>query len=216
MADGVGEGVDVVVAKLRALLGRCQFRGEREVGIGPALRSDQKIHQSPLAGAGIADVDALALQIVEDGHAGILAGHNGERLGVQREHGAQVFVLAGVGEIRLAIIGVVLNVGLHDTEFQVAALDRVHVEHRTAGRFDRAADAVFAAVLVHQTADRTARRIIDASDAARSDRDELLILSARGAHAGGAEQRGRQAHSQELVWLHVCVSFCCTLALSGV
>jgi hypothetical protein len=82
-----------------------------------------------------------------------------------------------------------MHVGLRDAHVELAALDRVDVEHRAAGRFDRAADAVLRAVLVDEPADRSARRVIDAGYAAGADRDESLLRLRCGATASAASAR---------------------------
>jgi hypothetical protein len=91
---------------------------------------------------GVADVHALALEILEGLDPGIGARDHGEGLGVDREHRAQAFERALLLEREVPLIGVELPVGLRDAEFQLAAADGVDVEDRPAGRFDAAADAV--------------------------------------------------------------------------
>src|SRR5690606_1067068 len=84
------------------------------------------------------------------------------------------------------VIGVVADVGLNHAQVELTRLDRVDVEHRTAGRFNGAADAVVLAVFVHQTADGAAGCVIDAGHAARTDTDEFLLCSSRQRrHQGG-------------------------------
>ena len=91
------------------------------------------------------------------------------------EHRAQVAEGAGLLELAHALGGVELDVALGEAEVELAGLDGVDVEHRAAGRFDRAADAVLGAVLVDQAADRAAGRVVHAGDAAGADGDELLL-----------------------------------------
>ena len=140
MADAIEEAVDLVVAERGALLVGLELGGEREVGLGPAHLLQQLFHRGERAGAGIADIEALALEVVELGDAGFLARQHRERLRMHREHRAQI----GIGlalELGLALGGVELHVGLRQAEIELAGLDGVDVEHRAAGRFDRAAEA---------------------------------------------------------------------------
>jgi hypothetical protein len=83
---------------------------------------------------------------------------------------------------------------LRHAEIDLAALDGVHVEHRAARRFDRAAQAVILAVLVDQTANRAARGVVHPGDTASADRDEFLLrLRRRTAERKGADRsRGRE------------------------
>ena len=177
MADAIEEAVDLVVAERGALLVGLELGGEREVRLGPAHLLEQLLHRGQRARAGIADVEALALEVGELGDAGVLARQYRERLGMHREHRAQI----GIGlalELGLALGGVELNVGLRQPEIEFAGLDGVDVEHRAAGRFDRAAKAGFRPALVHQPADRAADRVVDAGHAAGADGDEFLLAAA--------------------------------------
>ena len=68
---------------------------------------------------------------------------SGERLGVQREHRAQVLERTLTLELRAETLeGVVLHVALHDAEVELALAHGVDVVDRAAGALDRAADAV--------------------------------------------------------------------------
>jgi hypothetical protein len=82
---------------------------------------------------------------------------------------------------------------LRDAEVQLAGLDGVDVEHRAAGGFDRAADAVLGAVLVHQAADGAAGRVVHAGDTAGADGDELLLRQGAGPRRGQGQGRGSAA-----------------------
>src|SRR3546814_14975152 len=74
-----------------------------------------------LAGAGIADVHALALEVLEGLDVGILARDHGERLGMHREHRAQLLERAlREGLRRSAVVSVVLPVRLRHAEVEVA------------------------------------------------------------------------------------------------
>src|SRR3546814_1787189 len=77
-----------------------------------------------LAGAGIADVHALALEVLEGLDVGILARDHGERLGMHREHRAQLLERAlRAGLRRSAVVSVVLPVRLRHAEVEVAVAD---------------------------------------------------------------------------------------------
>jgi hypothetical protein len=157
---------------------------------------EQLLHRGAGTGARIADVEALALEILELGDARLLAHQHGEWFGMQREHGAQI--AEGVALVlAVALEGVELDIGLRHAEIEFAGLDRIDVERRTSSRFDRAADSVRAAVLVEQTADCPARGVVDAGDAAGPDGDEALALRRRRL---SAQQRGRQRHRCHAQW----------------
>src|SRR3546814_19178903 len=73
-----------------------------------------------LAGAGIADVHALALEVLEGLDVGILARDHGERLGIHREHRAQLLerdLLEGLRQS--AVVRVLLPVRLRPPEVEV-------------------------------------------------------------------------------------------------
>src|SRR5205085_6128947 len=121
-----------------SLLVGLEFCGEREIIFGPAHLPEQLFHRRKRARAWIADVEALALEILEFGHASVLARQYRERLGMHGEHGSQI----GVGvalKLTLTFGGGELNVGLRQPEIEFARFDGVGVEDRSAGRFDRAA-----------------------------------------------------------------------------
>jgi hypothetical protein len=163
-----------------------EFGGEREVVEGPAERAEQLLHRGAGAGARIADVDALALQVLEGRDVRVRAGQHRERFRMDGEDGAQLRERAVLGESAFALQRVVLHIGLGHAEIQLALADRIHVIGRAAGRFDRAAEAVLLAVLVDEPADRAADGVVDARHAARADRDELLL---RRCQVGPCEQR---------------------------
>ncbi len=187
--DAVGEAVDLAVAQRRAVLVGLEFGGEREVGELPVHRGEQLLHRGARAGARVADVEALALEVGERLDVRFLAGDDGDRLGVQREHGALLGPRAGILERRVALHRVVLDVGLREAHVELAGADGVGVEHRGAGRLDRAADAVLGTVLVDEAADRAAGRVVDAGDATGADGDELLLRGGRRAESAAGERR---------------------------
>ncbi len=175
MTHTVDEGVDLVVAERRAVLVRAELGSKAQIGAGHAHGLEDDIHRGLSARTRRADVDALASEIGKFLDAGIGAGHEGERLGMEREHGAHVAPRTGVGEVLLTFDGVVHDVRLGDAEIKLALLDSVQIVDGSCGGFDRTAEAVLVACLVHQAADGAARGIVDAGDAARSDGDELLL-----------------------------------------
>ena len=56
-----------------------ELGGEREIAELPAHRSQHFFHRRARAGAGIADVEALALEVGEALHVGLLAGQHREQ-----------------------------------------------------------------------------------------------------------------------------------------
>src|SRR3546814_4736423 len=94
----------------RSLLGRLQLGRQGEVSLGPAHAVHQHFHGAALDGAGIADVHALALEVLEGLDVGIIARDHGERLGMHREHGEQLLERAlREGLRRGAVVSVVLQ-----------------------------------------------------------------------------------------------------------
>src|SRR5512139_2504040 len=121
---------------------------------------------------------------------------------MHREDGAQVGIGTGVLEAGEALVGVVLDVRLREPEVELARLDRVDVEHRPAGRLDRAADAVLRAVLVDEAADRAARGVVDAGDTPGADRDELLLGGRGGRERGSSEGDGCERRGDDAMAPH--------------
>ncbi len=189
VAHAVEEPVHLAVAQGRTVLVGLQFGSEREIRELPTHGREHFFHRRARSRAGIAHVEALALEVLELGDVGLLAGHHGEGLGVHGKHGAQVPHGTGVLELADALDGVELHVRLGEAEVELAGLDGVHVEHRTPGGFDRAADTVLGAVLVDQAADGAAGRVVHAGDAAGADGHEFLLRHGRGA-GNGCRQGG--------------------------
>ena len=215
MADRVEEAVDLVVAQGRAVLIGFQLGCEREIRQLPAHGAEQLLHRGARARAGIADIEALALEVLELRDAGFLAREHGERLRMHGINRAQVAVSL-VLVLAFALDRVELHVRLRHAEVEFPCLNGIDVEGRAAGGFHRAADAVLGAILVQQTANRAADRVIDAGDAAGSDRDEFL-LRCTGAGAGNQSQcgdRAEQAFAFEMVWQH-CPLRSCDLGVSA-
>ncbi|MNZ97460.1 hypothetical protein D3C78_1166980 [compost metagenome] len=183
MADEVGHGVDVVVAQRRGLLGRLELGGQGEGRLVPALDAQDLVEGVALAGTGVADVDALALEVVEAGDLGVAAGEDGEHLALQGEHRADVVHRAFGLERRFALHRLVLVVGLHDAEVEFTAADAVDVGHAAAAGRGVALDLVLGRAAVEEPADRLAGHVVDAGLAAGADGDELVLC------LNGAAQR---------------------------
>ena len=99
MADQVEESVDLAIAQRSAMFVGLQLGGEPEVAARPAHRLDQLQGRNLGAGAGIADVEALALQVRDLTDAGLVGRHDGDRLGMQREDRAQVGIRPAITEL---------------------------------------------------------------------------------------------------------------------
>src|SRR5690606_4717113 len=219
VADEVDEAVDLAVAERGAVLVGLELGGEREVGKLPAHRADQLLERGARAGARVAHVEALALEVGEGLDVRFLARDHGDGLGVQREHRAQLLERAVLLELALPLHGVVVHVGLRDAHVELARPDRVYVEDRPAGRLDRAADSVLRAVLVDEAADRPAGGVVHAGDATGSDGDELLLGLGRwkcaeqsGARDGCGDERELHVTSS---WVRVTMMAACSLSTSS-
>ncbi len=112
MSDHVGHGIDVVVSQRRGLLGGLQLFGTGEGILVPAHGIHQHFHGVALTGAGVADIDALAFEILKGIDVGVLAGKDGERLAMQLEDGAQILVSLAF-EVAGTVVGLVLHIGPH-------------------------------------------------------------------------------------------------------
>ncbi len=194
------DSVDLVITQGRRLFRGLQFGCQGKRGLVPTESFEHDAHGRPLPGTGVADIDALALQFVKRGDAGILAGDHGERLTVHREHRPQILVGAVVLELRRAVIGVVLPIRLGHAHVLVAGLDGVDVGDGTTGRRRRAFDAVLRCVAVDQFADRLTDDEVHAGLPAGADGDEFLVCCLGAAegrrHRGDSDGRG-QSFSQE-------------------
>ena len=185
------ERVNFVVAQRPRGFGGFHLRSQFEVVIAVAERLPHHIPGRLGAGAGIADVDALARQIVNVLDAGIGAGDDADRFGVNRKHRAQFLERAGGDERFLAgaVVGVILPVRLGHAHVKFTAADGVNVIHRPAGGLHRTADAVFFASLVDEPANGSAGRIIDAGYAAGADGDKSLLGGVDGCDEYTAERQ---------------------------
>ncbi len=185
MADGVEETVDLAVAQRRTVLVGLQLGCEREFVGRPAERAQQFIHRRTCPRPRVADVEALALEVGELLHIGLLAGDDGEGFRMHRKHRAQVSIGAGILELAHPLERVELDIRLDEAEVELALLDGIDVEDRAAGGLDGAADVVRCTVLVDQSAHRAARGVVDTGDATGTDGDELLLGGNRAAAQGG-------------------------------
>src|SRR5690606_38062982 len=127
MAGHVDHGIDIVVAQRSGLFGGGQLRCQRKVADGPAQRVHHHIHGVPLTGAGVADIEAFALEVLDVFDVGIGARHDRQRLAVQREHGAHVGEGARIGKVLHAFVGLVLDIRLHYAHVHLTAADGIHV-----------------------------------------------------------------------------------------
>ena len=189
MTDQPEVGIDLVVAERLAGFGRLELGGQLEVVAAPAQGRLHDLPGSARAGAGVADIEALALDVIDVLDVGIAPRQHGHRLGMNREDGPQVLELALVLELRGAVVGVVLPIGLGDAELELATANGVDVVDRATGRFDGTANAVLFAVLVDQTADGAAGGIVHTRDTTGADGDEALL-------GGRCRLRGRKAKTR--------------------
>ena len=192
MAHGIADGIDLVVAQGSRLFGGAQFRRQRKVVHAHTHGFQDDLERAARSGTGVADVHALARQVGKGLDAAVGAGHDGEGLGVDGEHGAKVG--EGIALIvRAAVIGVELPVGLGHAHRHAAGPDLVDVVDGSTGRGRGAAQAGGRRVAVHQAADRLTHDVIDARLAAGADGDELFFLrhQRRGTQCHGGAQQDR-------------------------
>jgi len=82
VSDGEDNRVDLVVAQRSCLFGRFQFRGKGKIGSRPTHLLHHDFEGRTGAGAGIAEIDALALEIFKGVDARIRPRNNGKRFRV--------------------------------------------------------------------------------------------------------------------------------------
>ena len=177
MSNQPEQRVDLIVAKRLWGLRGLQLRGQLEIRLGIGM-SHFCPHERPGgfgAGPGVADVDALADEIVDMLDAAIGTGDDRDGLGVHGKYRTQLLERTGLDEGILtgAVVGVVLPVGLGNAHVQLTGADGVDVVDRAAGGLHRAANAVLFLTLVHEPANCTTRGVINAGDATGADGYEL-------------------------------------------
>ncbi len=175
VTDEVAHGVDVVVTQCGSLLGGFQLGDQTEVALLPALDRHDLFHGVTLAGARVADVDALAFQIVEAGDLGVLAGQDGEHFALQGEDGTDVVHGTFGLERGQPLHRLVLVVGLHDAEVEFAAANTVDVGDTAAAGRGVALDLMLGGTTIEEAADRLTCHIIDAGLTAGADGHEALL-----------------------------------------
>ena len=144
---------------------------------------------------GLPILTRLPCEVGEGLDAGIGTRDDVEGLAVHGEDGAQILERALLLELRGAVIGVELPVGLGHAHVHVAGAHRVDVGDRPTGRRGRAADAVLRLAAIDEAADRLADDEVDAGLPAGADGDELLFLSV--GKSPGAKDHGRGGHPTE-------------------
>ena len=137
--------------------------------------SEQHVDGGARAGSRVADIETLALEILELLHAGAIAGHNGQGLRIDGEDGTQVLVSAAFLEAPLALDGVVLHVRLDDGKIDFTLPQRFKVVGRSAAALDGAADAMVRCVAIDEAADGFAGDLVNPAHAARADTDRARL-----------------------------------------
>ena len=173
VADRVDHGIDLVVTQRLGLLGCLEFGSQLEIIGRPAHGFHHDFHGTALPRSGVADVDALAFQILEVLDAGICTCNDGERFGVDGKDGPEFLEGSSLLELAGAVIGMELPVGLRDAHVEFARTDGVNVVDGTARALDSTVDTVLLPVLVDQSADGAAGRVVDTCDTTGPDRHEL-------------------------------------------
>ena len=167
--------VDFVIAKCGCHFDELQFAGKLQIFLLDIERTHDQLSSAACAGARVANVDALALDVGERFDIGILPCDQCEQLRVDRKQRAQfwlrlVFKSAGTSH------GVILRVALGEADVHVATHHGIDIEHRAAGGFYGATQSVILAVGVDEPADRATQRVIDADDTAGANGDEFRLL----------------------------------------
>jgi hypothetical protein len=189
MTDEIGHGIDVVVAQGAGLLGRLELRGEGEDRLVPALFLHDFFEGVTLTGTGVADVDPLALEVVQALDIGVAARQHGEDLTLQREDSADVIHLAFALEWLQTFHGLVLMVRLHDAEVEFAAAQTIDVGYAAAAGGCVALE-VFS-VAVDEATDRLPGDIVNACLATGADGHELLLRLSHTAQPSPRQSGGK-------------------------
>src|SRR5262245_26459273 len=109
-----------------------ELRRQCKVGELPPERAEELLQRDACARARIANVEALALEILKLGDARLLADKHRHRLRVDRIDGAEVSK-GVVLERSLPLEGLEVDIRLHQTEVELTRLERVDVEGGAAG-----------------------------------------------------------------------------------
>jgi hypothetical protein len=96
-------------------------------------------------------------------------------LRMERQHGAKSRE-GGLGIGARSVIGVVAHVGLDKSKFEFAVANRLDVINRAGRYLPRAANAALVQVLVDNSADDIAERIVNSVCFAGADRSEHVKL----------------------------------------
>ena len=176
MTNDIKHRIDLVIAKRLLLFSRLQFGCQCEIVKGPALGVHHDFNGVAATRTRVTDIDTFAFKVIKGFDAGISAGNNGERLRMDREDGTKFRERADVFECFFTIKGIVLNVRLGNAKIQLARTNGVDVVGRTTSGLDRATNAMLFTVFVHQTADCTTCRIVNARHATGTDGDKTVFL----------------------------------------
>ena len=210
MAHGVEEAVDTAVLQHAGRVGGLDAFG-LEVFFDIDAGGFKNVNGIlAVAGAGVADVDDLALGVLQALDAGIFGGDESDGFGSQREHGAEV-LLGLAFPFGKPVVGLILAVGLRDAEFKIARHDGVDVEYGRAGGFDGGPDVVLVLLGVDDLGDGAAGGVVDAGDAAGADGNERRL--GVGFKGGSARHgHGKAENSREQMFVHVVVSLLSTFS----
>ena len=167
-------GVDPVVAQGIGRRVRPQLGGQRQVRALQPEGALDHLPGGPNARAGIADVDAFALEVVDAGDASIRPRHNCDQLRVEREHRAQIGKRPSV-PTPPPCARLILDVGLNQGEIELAGLERVEIVDGARRRLDRAARPLRSHRLVHHGTQSAAHGVVDARQLPGAHRDKCGI-----------------------------------------
>ena len=184
MAGHEDEAVDAAIAQGGAVFIGLEFEDLREVAALEAVGRHQCVHGAAGARAGVADAEGMLAEVLDAVGFDALAGNEGERFGIEGEHGTQLAVRTRLAEGSQALAGVVLHVGLHQAQGEPAILEPHDVGDRSIGGLDGAALSEALAFLVDEVADGTAGGVVDAGGAPGADGDDRVGFD-------GTDQRGR-------------------------
>lgn len=198
MADGVEIGVDAAVLQHAGAFGDGEGFG-LEVTVGVDAEGGEDIGGvAALAGAGAADVDAFAAEVVEAADAGGVGGDEGDDFGVEAEEEAEGGV-GGAFPVAESVVGLVLFVGLGDADGDGAAEDVVDVLDGAAAGGDGDAEGAVGGGF-DDLFDGAADGEVDAGLGAGAEGDEGAVAGAAGGEEESGEEEDEFVHGGFLDW----------------
>ena len=141
MAHTIEEAIDLVVAQGRAVLIGLELRGQAKVRQRPAHGTEHSSMEARVPDPGLPTLKRLPLKSLKLRDVGPLRLSTVKGSGCREKTARRSVNFPSLANA-CAVHGVVLPVGLGHTEVQFTLANGIDVDHRTARRFHRAANAM--------------------------------------------------------------------------